>query len=425
MLSSRERVHVALSHKEADRIPLDLGGTPVTGMNISVVYELRQAMKLDAPHTPIKVIEPYQMLGEIKPDIMDAIGIDTVALNRNRTKFGYKNENWKQWDGYHDIPVLVPQSFNTEMDKDGNVLMYPQGDKTVAPSGIMPKDGWYFDTLIRQQPIDENNLHIEDNLEEFGSLSDEEVNHFMSEAKRLYKETDKAIIANFGGTSFGDIALVPAPQLKSPKGIRDIEEWYVSYNKRKDYIVSVFERQCDIALNNYEILRQVVGEYITAVYVTGTDFGAQAGLLISPETYHKLFYPFHKRVNDWVHENTNWKTFIHSCGSVANLLSSFIDAGFDILNPVQCSASGMEPSLLKKTYGNRITFWGGGVDTQKTLPFGTIEEVREEVINRIKVFGHGGGFVFNAIHNIQPQTPVENVLTLLETFKNHSSYPLV
>ena len=422
MISSRERVNLALNHQEADRIPLDLGGSVVTGMQASSVYSLRQALKLDAPGTPVKVIEPYQMLGEIEPDLVEALNIDAVPLISQTTLFGFKNEGWKPWTTFDGTPVLVPEGFNTEPEPNGDILMYPEGDKTAPPSGRMPKDGWYFDTIIRQEPIDEDNLNVEDNLEEFGPISDEELEHFRHEAERLYAETDKAIFANFGGTAFGDIALVPAPWLKRPKGIRDVEEWYISTVARRDYVYNVFERQCEIALENLERIYQAVGDRVTAVFVTGTDFGTQRGPFISPQAYRDLYQPFHKRANDWIHQHTSWKTFIHSCGSVMALIEDFIESGFDILNPVQVSAADMDPGQLKARFGDRITFWGGGVDTQHTLPFGTADEVRNEVRERIEIFGSGGGFVFNSIHNIQARVPVENLLALFETLQEHGVY---
>jgi uroporphyrinogen-III decarboxylase len=156
--------------------------------------------------------------------------------------------------------------------------------------------------------------------------------------------------------------------------------------------------------------------------VAGMDFGMQTGLLLSPEAYRHLYKPFHGRINDWIHRHTTWKTFIHSCGSVRALIGDFIDAGFDILNPVQCSAARMNPHELKKEFGDRVTFWGGGVDTQRTLPFGTPEEVRQEVRERIQIFGRQGGFVFNTTHNVQARTPVENMLAMYETVRECGVY---
>jgi len=158
----------------------------------------------------------------------------------------------------------------------------------------------------------------------------------------------------------------------------------------------------------------VVGNQVTAVFVTGADFGTQAGPFISPKAYRDLFMPFHKAVNEWIHRNTTWKCFIHSCGSVVALIPYFLEAGFDILNPVQTSAAGMEAQGLKDRFGDRLTFWGGGIDTQKTLPFGTPEEVQADVAERMRIFGKGGGFVWNSIHNIQASTPQENLTALYQ-----------
>jgi hypothetical protein len=420
-MTSRERVETALNHEEPDRLPLDLGASAVTGMHVSSVYALRQALGLDSPGTPVKVVEPYQMLGEIAPDLMEALGVDVVGLGGPRTMFGFKNENWKPWTLFDGTPVLVPEGFNTEPEPNGDLLMYPEGDRSAPPSGRMPKNGYFFDTIVRQEPIDDDKLDVEDNLEEFGPISDEDLEHFRTEADRLYA-TGKAIFASFGGTAFGDIALVPAPQLKHPKGIRDVAEWYMSTVTRSDYVREVFERQCEIALANLQQIYGVVGDTVTVLFVTGTDFGTQHGPFISPDIYRDLYKPFHVRVNDWVHGHTSWKCLIHSCGSVAAFLDDFVDAGFDVLNPVQCSAAGMDPDGLKKRYGEHLTFWGGGVDTQHTLPFGTADDVHIQVRERIRTFGKNGGFVFNATHNIQACIPVQNLTALYDAVRDYGRY---
>jgi hypothetical protein len=416
-MNSRQRVEAALDHQEPDCVPLDLGASPVTGMHASSVYKLRQALGLDPPGTPVKVVEPYQMLGEIDGRLIDALGVDVVGLGGRRNMFGFENTGWKPWTLFDGTPVLVPGAFNTEPEPDGDILMYPEGDRSAPPSGRMPRGGFYFDTIVRQDPIDEEKLDVEDNLQEFGPVSDGDLAHFADDADRLASQTDKAVLANFGGTAFGDIALVPAPWLKHPRGIRDVEEWYVSTAARFDYVYEVFERQCQIALGNLARIYEAVGDRVTAVFVTGTDFGTQNGPFIGPESYRRLFEPFHRRVNDWVHQHTPWKTFIHSCGSIVALMPDIVEAGFDIVNPVQCSAAGMDPRTLKGRFGGRVTFWGGGVDTQKTLPFGTPEEVRREVKERIEVFGAGGGFVFNTVHNVQAGTPVENLVALYDAVR--------
>lgn len=423
-MTSRERLDIALNHEEPDRVPLDLGSSAVTGMHVSTVYKLRQGLGLDEPGTPVKVIEPYQMLGEIAPDLVQALGVDVLGVWPAKNMFGFPNKNWKEWKTFDGTPVLVPSGFNTDLEPNGDLLAYPEGDKCAPASGRMPEGGFYFDSIIRQPPIDESALNVEDNLEEFGFISEEELEHFQITIGQAYQETDKAILANFGGTAFGDIALVPAPWLKHPKGIRDVSEWYMSTVIRKDYVNAIFERQCDIALENLKRCYQAVGNQVSVLFMTGTDFGTQLGPFISPKTYCELYQPWQAKLNSWVHENTHWKIFIHSCGSVWDLIPHFIDSGFDILNPVQCSAAKMTPEDLKKNFGNRLTFWGGGIDTQQTLPFGSPEDVKEEVRSRIRTFSPGGGFVFNTIHNVQPGVSRENVVALYETFLKYRDYPI-
>ena len=423
MMTSRERVQAALEHREADQVPLDLGGSSVTGMHVDSVYKLRQALQLDPPGTPVKVVEPFQLLGEIAPDLLDAIGGDVVPLGVPVTVFGFRNEGWKSWTTFGGTPVLVPEGLNTDPEPNGDILVYPCGDKTVPPCARMPYRGFYFDALTRQDPIDDDHLCVEDNLEEFTAISDMDLAYLRTESERL-EPTGRAILAGVGGMSFGGLPLVQGLDLKHPKGIRAFEEWFVSTSLRSDYVYQVFERQCEIALRNLEKIHDAVGERVTAVFVTGTDFGTQRGPFISPKAYRQLFKPFHIKVNDWIHTHTTWKSFIHSCGSIWRLLDDILDDGFDLLNPVQTSAMDMDPEALKRKYGDRVTFWGGGIDTQKVLPFGTPDEVRTMVRDRMRIFGLGGGFVFNTIHNVQAGVPTENLLALFEAIDEYRRYPV-
>jgi uroporphyrinogen-III decarboxylase len=275
----------------------------------------------------------------------------------------------------------------------------------------MPKDGFYFDATDRQKDINWKELNLEDNLEEFGAITNEDLQFYRKEIKKLYS-TDKAILANFGGMGFGDIALVPGLNLENPKGVRGVKEWYMCHVRRPDLINQIFSYQYQIAIENLEKIYKVVGNKVSAIFVTGTDFGSQKKPILSNASYRKIYKPFHSKVNNWIHENTSWKTFIHSCGSIEPLINELIEAGFDILNPVQTSAENMYPKKLKEKYGNKITFWGGGIDTQSTLPFGTPKMVEEQVRERVEIFSKGGGFVFNTIHNVQPKIPIENILAM-------------
>ncbi len=410
-MAHRERVMAVLQHKEPDAIPMDFGGTAVTGMHVSCVAALRDHYGLE--RRPVRVHEPYQMLGWIDEDLKEAMGIGVEGAAPPKTMFGFPNECWKMWRTPWGLEVLVSEQFVTTSDDNGDVLIYPEGDGTAAPSGRMPKSGYFFDTIIRQEPIAEDRLDPEDNLEEFGAISDTDLASIAREVNRA-RATGRAVIATFGGTAFGDIALVPAPFLKRPKGIRDIAEWYMSTTTRRQYLHTIFAKQTEYALGNLARILEVAGDSVDVVFICGTDFGTQTSSFCSVGTFRELYFPYYKQVNDWIHHHTSWRTFKHSCGSVERFIPSFVEAGFDILNPVQCSAANMEAGHLKSSFGDRLVFWGGGVDTQNTLPFGTPEHVRAEVLERCRIFSPGGGFVFNSIHNVQAQTPVRNIVAMID-----------
>ena len=258
-MNSRQRVLLALNHQPVDRVAVDMGGTFCSGVHVSIIAKLRQALCLDKADEPVKVIEPHQMLGEVGADLRDALGIDVVNLAGRKNFFGFENTDWKPWRTFDGTNVLVPGKFNTEPEANGEILQYPEGDKSAGASARMPRGGFYFDAIVRQRPIDEAKLNPADNLEEFGLISDEDLKFYERGVNELYNNTEVAIAAGFGGTAFGDIALVPAPWMKEPKGIRDIEEWYISTVTRREYIKEVFAGQAEIAIKNLDRIYQAVG----------------------------------------------------------------------------------------------------------------------------------------------------------------------
>lgn len=382
----------------------------MTGVHVSCVAALRAHYGLTPG--PVKVHEPYQMLGLVEDDLRVAMGLDVTGVFPRKTMFGFPAIEWKEWD-FRGLEVLVPVDFRIRTEPNGDILIYPEGDESAMPSGRMPVGSAFFDTIIRQPEIDDDKLDPADNLEEFAPISEEDLQH-LEGSVRAAAGSGYGVMATFGGTAFGDIALVPAPFLKNPKGIRDVTEWYISTRSRRGYIHQIFERQCEIGMQNLARIHARIGDAVDCVFLCGTDFGTQTSSFCSVATFRELWFPYYKRINDWIHANTSWKCFKHSCGSVERFFESLIESGFDIINPVQCSAAGMEPSELKRKYGSRLVFWGGGVDTQKTLPFGTPQEVREEVLRRCEIFAPGGGFVFDSIHNLQAGTPVENIVAMLD-----------
>ena len=252
---------------------------------------------------------------------------DTVGVVSRNTMFGFPNENWKEWKTPWGQDVLVAGDFNVKAE-GGSLYIFPKGDTSVEPSGRMPEGGFFFDTIVRQHPIDEAKLDPTDNLEEFNPISDEELNYLKLEVEKKTTLTGRGVVANFSGTAFGDIALIPAPFLKHPKGIRDISEWYMTTAIRQDYVHVMFSRQLELAIENLEKIYATVGNNIDVVFLCGTDFGTQNGSFCSPATFDTLWLPYYKKMNDWIHAHTSWKTFKHSCGAVENFMSHFIEAGF-------------------------------------------------------------------------------------------------
>jgi uroporphyrinogen-III decarboxylase len=413
---SKQNFLNTLNHKQPDKVVVDFGATTVTGIHVLIVEKLREYFGFEK--RPVKVIEPYQMLGEIDDELIKALNIDIIGLFGEKNMFGISNSGWKVHKTLWGQEVLFPGDFNYTFNNNGDILMYPEGDTSSRPGAMMPKSGYFFDALERQGPINEETI-VEDNLEEFGLISMKDLEFW---AKQIESVTDhsKAVIASLGGTALGDIALVPAVGLKNPKGIRSVAEWYISTLTREEFIKELYHRQTEIAIENLKQLFNIIGNRIDVAFICGTDFGTQNSTFCSPETYSNLWLPYYKKVNDWIHLNATWKTFKHSCGAIEPLMDLFIKSGFDIINPVQINASGMDPRLLKKKYGDRITFWGGGVDTQGVFAFGTPQQVKDQVKMQCEILNENGGFVFNTIHNIQANVPFENVTAMLEALNELS-----
>ncbi len=413
-MNSRERFVAAINHKEPDRIPIELGATATTGISASTLYKLRKALGL--PEKPVVISELLQMLGGVDDDLRKRLGVDVVGLFMPTDLFGNDRRcglaPYTMSDG---TPVLLPESVQYHESEDGYTYLYPKGDRSVPPSGKMPKGGFFFDNIDRSPGFDEDNLTpAEDFKDAFSIIDDDTAKYLEKESHRLYNETDYGIIGNLGGGGLGDSAILPGPHEKSPKGIRKYDDWLTAHLLYPEYINEVFSIQTEFMLKNLEIYKQAVGDRIQVVWISGTDFGTQNGCFINPQLFRELYLPHFKRMNDWVHANTNWKTLFHSCGSIVDFLDDFVKMGVDIINPVQLSAKGMDAATLKERYGNDLVFWGAGVDTQATLPFSGPCEVYEQVKERVRILGRGGGFVFNTIHNIVAKTPVENVIAAFD-----------
>jgi hypothetical protein len=413
-MNSRERLRKAINHEQPDRVPLDIGSAPVTSMHATCVADLRDYYGLEK--RPVLVHEPFQMLGWIDEDLMEVLGIDTVGVSPRNTLFGSPNGDWKEFKTPWGQEVLISGNL-VITEGSGGLYIHPEGDLDAPPSGHMPSSGYYFDLITRQKgKLDKKNLNPDDNLEEFGRLSEADVAHLKAQVDHALT-TGRGIVANLGITPFVDIGLIQGPSLKEPRGIRSLADWLVATVKLQDYLHEVFTRQSDLAIDNLQAVYDAVGNNIDVLYLCGYDFGTQVSTFCSIDTFRSLFMPYYQKVTGWVHDNTTWKVFKHTDGAIEPFMPSFIDAGIDILNPIQWTAKNMDPQHIKDTYGADLVFWGAGVDTQQTMPYGTPEEVRAQVLEMCSIFSPRGGYVFNSVHNLLPQTPVENLVAMFDAVK--------
>ncbi len=415
-MTSRERLNAALNHRQPDRPPLDLGSTTVTGISAVTLDKLRKALKLE--ERQVKIQEPFQLLGDVEEDVRQTLGVDVVGIWGRKNIFGFENNNWKDWALPGGVNVLVGGDMALSQDTNGDYLMHPCGDFSTPPSARLPKDGYYFDNITRTAGYDEERSRGRDDFcEDFGVMEEIDLQFIQKQVEELYTNTEYGLMGNLVPLGLADSAIIPGPGLPYPKGMRNFEDWLMSYYTNEEYIREVFDLHFEVAMQNIKLYKEAVGNKISAICISCTDFGTQRSEFLSPELFRRFFKPYYTKINAWVHENTTWKTFYHSCGSIVRLLDDFVEMGVDILNPVQCSAEGMGAEMLKEKYGEKLVFWGGAVNTQQTLPFGTPEQVYQEAKERVRIFSPGGGFVYSAIHNIQSGTPVENLLSFFEALK--------
>lgn len=419
MTDSRERLRQTLNHEEPDSVVVDMGSTAISGIHANALASLRDALGLEK--RKVKICEPLQLLGEVEEDLREKLHLDCVDVSAGYNMFGFSNAGRKPWKLQNGLEVDVPTDFNTTVGPDGRTYLYPQGDTSAPASAVMPKDGFFFDNITRGNsgcPEDGERSARKDFEHDFGLLSEEQLRFMEERCNYYYNETKYGIVYSGAIASLGDFALIPGPNVKHPQGIRELTDFMMAGTLCPGYLHELFDMQTEYAIKNAELIYQACGDKIQAIYVSGADFGIQSGPYMSLDAYREFYKPYHTKINHWIHEHTGWKTFFHSCGAVADFLQDFHEAEVDILNPVQLSAAGMDGKMLKEKWGDKFVFWGGGVDTQKTLPFGTPEEVYREVTERLKLFSKGGGFVFNTVHNIQANVPIENICAMFQALDN-------
>ena len=369
-------------------MPIDLGATRTSGISVFTYNRLKQALGLSS--APTRVHDVYQMLGWIEPSVAERLHIDAIMAPKLSHRLGTNLAGWSEWTLHSGDTVLMPDGFAPERTAEGDWILREPGGAYAR----MPADGYYFDYIessFDDEPADPAKIR-------FADWPDEDYRFCGEQARRLYEETDKALVGDFG-VSLGRPG--------------SYENWFVLLALEPGFIKEYYDRKSDHIVRMLEKYRQAMDDTITTIFF-GQDFGTQKGEMIAPEMFSELLAPSFKKVFDWIHTHTPWKVFLHCCGSIVNLIPILIDCGVDILNPVQTSAARMDPQMLKAEFGDRLVFWGAGVDTQRVLPFGTEEEIRDQVRERVSTLAGGGGFVFNPIHNIQAGVPAENIIACFD-----------
>ena len=409
-MTSRERIIAAIEHREPDRIPIDIGGSIMTGISVFAMPALREALGL--PQKKPRANELFQMLGEVEADVIEACDIDVLPIEPETMFYDIPRRRYKEWTHSSGFEMLVPGAFEVERDAEGSYLLHESGDASKPVVARMPENGYYFDNVQSESlsldytppPLSE----LEKDLR--APLSNDELDYLATRAKKL-RPTDKALfLGNW---------------LKlGPPSIGNTPDWLCLLVSDRSYVENLFSIRIEGDLRKLEQLNEYLGDSIDIIGIDGFDFGTQRAALFDTEIFEYAHEPYYRAILGWIQEHTSWKTWKHSCGAVGAFLPALIDCGLDCINPVQISAAGMEPERLKREFGDKITFWGGGIDTQHTLPFGTPDEVYTETTRLLRTFGPGGGFVFNTVHNIQANSPAENIKAMLSAVRDNGGYPL-
>ncbi|NOX66629.1 MAG: methyltransferase [Chlorobi bacterium] len=397
-MTSRERVLTTLNHKEPDKIPIDFGGMRSTSI-MAIAYN-RLKKELGFNNSVTRMLDITQQLAIPEKEILDIFQVDVISLEDSYLQ---NDQEWKEWQLPDNSKVEIPLKLMPKWNGEEWVLM--DGERVKAR---MPESCLYFENsnpplenAVTEQDIQNYNWQI---------YSDEYLRVLENKAKQLYEETDYAIMGGFGGNI-----------IENYQVLRGYSNAMLDLVADPNFAEALIGKMTEVHLINLEKYLQAVSKYIQVIQM-GDDLGMQSGPQISLDLYQAFIKPAHKKIYKYVKSNSDLFLFLHSCGSIYDFIPDLIDAGVDILNPVQFSASRMDSSQLKREFRDKITFWGGGVDTQNVLPFGTPEEVEKQVKEQIEKFAPGGGFVFAAVHNIQANIPTENIIKLFETAIKYRNY---
>ncbi len=407
MLTRRERLLITLRHEEPDRIPIDLGSMRSTGITALAYNELKDFLKIN--NGVVRIYDTGQQLAEPEDYILKLFGVDVLDITRSLPPCGPDRRKWKKWILPQGIECEVPENFNPEPDSKGGWII--KNDKGIIVSR-MPPNGFYFDGVYHPLEKIKKIEEIDDYNWEAHKISDRSLEELKEKAYYLRKNTDYGLLFHSAGSIH-----------EWGQGLRGWTNWIVDLSVRRKIAEKILEHMIEIIMYNVKRLVSIL-DGIVDVFGFGDDLGTQTGPQISPRIYREMLKPYHKEMYRYVRKHSKMFVFLHTCGSIYDLLPDLIDAGVEIINPVQISAAKMNPKDLKDRFGEELVFWGGGVDTQNVLINKKPEDIVKHVKENICVFGRGGGFVFTQVHNIQPFTPPKNIVAAYRSVLRYGKYPL-
>ena len=409
-MTSRDRVAAALNHEEPDRVPVDFGGSRITGITAIAYKNLLNHL---GRSEDIKIYDIKQQLAIPSHDMVRYLGGDVVHLTRPGQTTGLPFlmiDRWQEGRMTDGSPCLVPEGYDPVFLDDGGMEIHHDGSVFARrPAGSL-----YFDVTT----IPLKDAETPEDIDTYvwpDPWSERDEQFLKAEIERLYHGTDMAL---FAGLPVFDCSFFEIGQY-----MFGFETLLTNFYLKRDMMEYWLDTLLKHHLAILEKFLELTGMYISAIQMND-DFGAQDNMLIPPDLYRELIKPRQQKWIEFLKERSEARIFLHCDGAFSDIIDDLVEIGVDVLNPLQSGARGMEPEKLKRRYGKDLTFWGGGVDTQSTLPFGSIDDIKNEVRERISLLGKGGGYVFGTIHNIQSDISPDKIMAVFETAKKYGKFPL-
>ena len=391
-----------IAHKEPDRVPIDFGGMRSTGIMAIAYNKLKAHLGITGGET--RLYDTGQQLALPEPPILERFHVDVIDLNNQLGRFP---EEWKDWTLPDGSPAKAPVGFNPVRVEGGWAELGPNGEALSR----MPDGCLYFESCFHLLAEAETFADV-DRLFDPQPVKPGDLVGLRERAKWLYENTDYAIMLGFGGNI-----------LEGGQGLFGWERFMTEIALNTELVEYTLDKMVEVYMENLRIYLDAVGGYIQLIQM-GDDLGTQTATMLSPELYRRVVKPRHAKQYHFIREYSNVHVFLHACGSCYDIMGDLVDEGVEVLNPVQTSAAKMDPRTLKREFGDKLTFWGGGCDTQQMLPNVTPEEIDRHVKERIEIFAPGGGYVFNQVHNVQANVPPANVVAMFDAAYKYGGYPI-